>query len=108
MCVVLLLFRGTLYYCTTSKHKCKLICATDCAGEYVVKVNAFGRNSDVKVAWEGVRKLSELEVETWFEQTRRVSGHGVSRAGDTFFFRGGGGFFTSLLPFSSANRLYSI
>lgn len=41
-------------------------------GEYVVKVNTFGRNSDVKLPWAGVRKLSELEVETWFEETRRV------------------------------------
>lgn len=43
-----------------------------CAGDYVVKVNTFGRNSDVKLPWGGVRKLSELEVETWFEDTRRV------------------------------------
>lgn len=43
------------------------------AGEYVVKVNTFGRNSDVRLDWDGVRKLTELEVETWFEETRRVS-----------------------------------
>lgn len=38
----------------------------------MVKVNTFGRNSDVRLPWDGVRKLSELEVETWFEDTRRV------------------------------------
>lgn len=38
----------------------------------MVKVNTFGRNSDVRLDWGGVRKLSELEVETWFEDTRRV------------------------------------
>ncbi|CAM9856462.1 unnamed protein product [Pylaiella littoralis] len=41
-------------------------------GEYVIKVNTFGRNSNVKLPWGGVRKLSELEVETWFEDTRRA------------------------------------
>lgn len=50
------------------------------AGEYVVKINAFGRNSDVKVTWDGARKLSELEIETWFEETRRVS-RGVKGGG---------------------------
>ena len=33
-------------------------------GEYVVKVNTFGRNSDVRLSWEGVRRLTELEVES--------------------------------------------
>ncbi|CAN0427300.1 unnamed protein product, partial [Laminaria digitata] len=41
-------------------------------GEYVVKVNTFGRNSDVRLSWEGVRRLTELEVESWFEDTRRA------------------------------------
>ncbi|CAM9604754.1 unnamed protein product [Hapterophycus canaliculatus] len=65
-------------------------------GEYMVKVNTFGRNSDVRLDWGGVRKLSELEVETWFEDTRRAmdatymeraSGRGRGRGGRR---RGGG------------------
>lgn len=45
-----------------------------CTGRYVVTVNTFGRNSDVQLSWEKVRKLTELEVESWFEDTRRASG----------------------------------
>ncbi|CAM9792867.1 unnamed protein product, partial [Sphacelaria rigidula] len=40
--------------------------------EYVVKVNAFGKNSDVRVPWAGVRLLSEVEKEQWFEDVRRA------------------------------------
>ncbi|CAB1096546.1 unnamed protein product [Ectocarpus sp. CCAP 1310/34] len=66
-------------------------------GEYVVKVNTFGRNSDVRLDWNGVRKLTELEVETWFEETRRAMDatymeRQSGRGGRGRRRRGGGGF----------------
>ncbi|CAM9831195.1 unnamed protein product [Ectocarpus sp. 12 AP-2014] len=66
-------------------------------GEYVVKVNTFGRNSDVRLDWDGVRKLTELEVETWFEETRRAMDatymeRESGRGGRGRRRRGGGGF----------------
>ncbi|CAM9640246.1 unnamed protein product, partial [Ectocarpus sp. 8 AP-2014] len=66
-------------------------------GEYVVKVNTFGRNSDVRLDWDEVRKLTELEVETWFEETRRAMDatymeRQSGRGGRGRRRRGGGGF----------------
>lgn len=63
-------------------------------GEYIVKVNAYGRNSDVETAWTGVRKLTELEVETWFEETRRVRRRGRKKRRASNFL----GFLLGLSP----------
>ncbi|CAM9123584.1 unnamed protein product, partial [Choristocarpus tenellus] len=39
---------------------------------YAVKIYAYGRNTDVEVSWDGVRRLSEMEIQEWLDDTKQA------------------------------------